>query len=325
MTGEPPIDGPHDGIEVGKRLVRQGGGTGLSLSERVREKLQRLAWRTPLHGLRLKGRHPLKLIAVADDPFLGDLGRGAALLDGRLMFRGESVPLDRLELQRPKFSAAFARHLHGFAWLRDLSSVAPRVTAVPIAETIMRQWLAEHGERIAEPAWAAETCGRRMLFWIAHAPLILSSTDLVYRSQVLHAIARTARHLDGEAGKAPPGLSAIVAWAGVVAGGLVIPGGDPRRAFGEAGLARALATGVSDDGGLLGRSPADQLQAVMTLAALREIYAARRLDMPEAVAAVLTIMVSALLGVCHGAGGLSCWQGKSWCPSAYMNACTGLR
>ncbi len=213
MTPPQPIDEPRDGIDVGKRLVRQGGGTGLSLSERIAEKLQRLAWRTPLHGLRLKGRHPLKLIAIADDPFLGDLARGQALLAGQLMFRGESVPIDRLGLDRPKFSTAFAEHLHGFAWLRDLSSVAPRVTAVPIAETLMLQWLNAHGDRVSEPAWSAHLTGRRMLFWIAHAPLILSSTDLVYRSRVLNTIARAARHLDGEAGKAPAGIRAITAWA----------------------------------------------------------------------------------------------------------------
>ncbi|KQM79598.1 heparinase [Sphingomonas sp. Leaf22] len=328
MTPPQPIDEPRDGIDVGKRLVRQGGGTGLSLSERIAEKLQRLAWRTPLHGLRLKGRHPLKLIAIADDPFLGDLARGQAMLRGELMFRGEAVPIDRLGLDRPKFSAAFAEHLHGFAWLRDLSSVAPRVTAVPIAETLMLQWLNAHGDRVSEPAWTAHLTGRRMLFWIAHAPLILSSTDLVYRSRVLNTIARAARHLDGEAGKAPAGIRAITAWAGVVAAGLVIPGGDPRRGFGENGLARALTTGVFDDGGIVSRSPADQLDVVMTLTALREIYAARRLDVPEPQQLALTRMVAALLGVAHGEGGLACWQGSGPVTGdriADVVAATGVR
>ncbi len=328
MTALPPTDGPRDGIDVGKRLVRQGGGTGLSLSDRIAERLQRLAWRTPLHGLRLKGRHPLKLIAVADDPFLGDFERGAALLSGELMFRGERLPLDRLGLDRPRFSAAFGEHVHSFGWLRDLSSVAPRVTAVPIAETIMLQWLAAHGERVTDPAWRADLCGRRLLAWIAHAPLILSSTDLVYRSLVLNTIARAARHLDGEAGKTAPGLPAITAWSGVVAAGLVVPGGDPRRGFGETGLTRALTQGLFDDGGLLGRSPAALLDAIMTLTALREIYAARRLDAPEIVSNSLTRMVAALLGVCHGTGGLSCWQGSGPVDGdrlADIVAATGVR
>jgi len=311
MTQAPPGDDDRrDGIDVGKRLVRQGGGTGLSLSERVAERLQRMTWRTPLHGLRLTGRHPLKLIAVADDPFLGDLARGQALLDGDLMFRGERVAIDRLALDRPRFSAAFAEHLHGGTWLRDLSSVAPRVVAVPIAEALMREWLAAHGDTVAEPAWRADLCGRRMLSWILHAPLILSSADLVYRSRVLNTIARAARHLDGEAGRAPAGIRAITAWAGVVAAGLVVPGGDPRRAFGEAGLTRALTAGLYDDGGSIGRSPAEQLDIVMTLTALRDLYGARRLEPPDILGATLTGMVAALMGVCHGDGGLSCWQGS---------------
>lgn len=328
MIDTPSRDPDADGIEVGKRLIRQGGGTGLSLSERIADRIQRLAWRTPFHAMRLKGRHPLKLIAVADDPFLGDLDRGAALLDGDLMFRNERVPIDRLNLDRPRFTTAFADHLHSFAWLRDLSSVAPRVTAVPIAETLMLQWLAAHGDKVSEPAWRADLWGRRLLFWIAHAPLILSSTDLVYRSRVLNTIARGARHLDRVAPRAPAGIGAICAWNGVLAAGLVIPGGDPRRAFGETGLARALATGLFSDGGTIGRSPAEQLDAVTMLTMLREIYAARRIDPPVFLTDALTQMVAALLGVCHGESGLSCWQGSgpvSGDMIADIVAATGVR
>lgn len=78
-----PEDGPGaDGIDQGKRLIRSGGDKGLSLAERISERLQRLAWRTPLHSVRLRGRYPLKLIAVADDPFFGDVTRGHLPVDG---------------------------------------------------------------------------------------------------------------------------------------------------------------------------------------------------------------------------------------------------
>ena len=69
-------DVPRDGIDEGKRLIRAGGDKGLSLTERLTEGLHRLTWRTPLHDLRLKGRHPLKLVAVPDDPVPGDAARG---------------------------------------------------------------------------------------------------------------------------------------------------------------------------------------------------------------------------------------------------------
>jgi len=298
-----------DGIDQGRRLIRIGGDRGLSLADRVSERLTRLAWRTPLHSLRLRGRHPLKLIAVTDDPFFGDIARGRALLDGELRYRGERRAIEALDLAKADWSKPYAEHLHGFVWLRDLSSVATRVDAVPIAEALMRKWLDAHADRVTDPAWRADLWGRRILMWTAHAPLILSSTDLVYRSKVLNTLARGARHLDGQADRVPAGTPRIAAWCGVLAAGLMIPGGDPRRTFGEAGLTRALRNSVTDDGGIVGRSPLALLDAVMLLTLLRSTYAARRLDAPEVVVATLTRMASALLGVTLGDRGLASWQG----------------
>ncbi len=303
-------DSAADGVEPGKRLVRSGGSAGLSLADRVAERFHRLAWRMPLHNMRLRGRHPLKLIAVAEDPFFGDTERGNALLDGMVMFRGEERSIAALDFARADWSRAFGEYLQSFAWLRDLSSVTVRVTAAPIAEAITAKWLAAHSEKVSEPAWRADLWGRRILFWTAHAPLILSANDLVYRSSVLHALARGARHLDRAADRVPLGVPRIAAWCGVLAAGLMIPGGDPRRSFGETGLKRALDGSVFDDGGSVGRSPAGQLDAIQLLTMLCESYSARRLDPPAFVQAALGKMVTALLGVCHGDKGLASWQGS---------------
>ncbi|RYE02555.1 MAG: heparinase [Sphingomonadales bacterium] len=303
-------DSAADGVEPGKRLVRTGGSGGLSLADRIAERLQRLAWRSPLHNMRLRGRHPLKLIAVAEDPFFGDPERGNALLDGVVLFRGEERSIAGLDFARADWSKPFGEYLQSFAWLRDLSSVTVRVTAAPIAEAITARWLAAHAEKVSEPAWRADLWGRRILFWTAHAPLILSANDLVYRSSVLHALARGARHLDRAADRVPLGVPRIAAWCGVLAAGLMIPGGDPRRAFGETGLKRALDGSVFDDGGTVGRSPAGQLDAIQLLTMLCESYEARRLDPPVFVQAMLSKMVTALLGVCHGDKGLASYQGS---------------
>ena len=101
----------------------------------------------------------------------------------------------------------------------------------------MRKWLAAHAEQVSEPAWRADLWGRRILFWTAYAPYILSSADPVYRSSVLYALARGARHLERSADKALPGLARITAWSGVIAAALVVQGGPARLKSGEAGLA----------------------------------------------------------------------------------------
>lgn len=327
MTGETPDSGA-DGIEAGKRLVRHGGDRGLSLAERLAEHFQRLAWRSPIHAMRLKGRHPLKLIASGEDPFFGDPRRGNALLAGNIMFRGETRAIANLDFARPSWSAPFGTYLHSFAWLRDLSTVAPRTIGCPIAEDIMQRWLAVHNEKVSEPAWRADLWGRRILAWTAHAPLVLSSNDLIYRSALLHALARGARHLDRAADRVPAGIPRIAAWCGVLVAGLMMPGGDPRRAFGEAGLKRAFDVSVFDDGGTVGRSPAGQLDAIELVTMLCEAYDARRLEPPAFVTAMLAKMVTALLGVCHGDKGLASWQGAAPIPGeviAQAIEATGVR
>jgi uncharacterized heparinase superfamily protein len=298
-----------DGIDEGKRLIRIGSSAGLSLADRVAERFRKLAWRTPLHALRLRGRHPLKLVAVPEDPFVGNPRRGNALLDGRIALRGDSVAIADLDFAKPEWSKPLAHHLHSFAWLRDLSTVATRPVGVPIAETIMRLWLEVHADKVSEPAWTPELWGRRILHWTAHAPLILSSSDLVYRSKVLNTLARGARHLDRSADKAPAGVARIAAWCGVICAGLLIPGGDPRRQIGEDGLEKAIEGAVYEDGGVIARAPLAQVDIIMLLTMLREAYTARRLAPPATLSAALGRMVPALQGVCHGDHGLSSWQG----------------
>ncbi|UYY60300.1 heparinase II/III family protein [Sphingomonas sp. S2-65] len=288
-----------------------GGDRGLSLADRIAERLSRLTWGTPLHAMRLKGRYPLKLIAVPDDPFFGDSERGNALLDGRVSFRGEQAAILSIDFARPSGSAAFEDYLQSFAWLRDLSSVTTRAQGAPIAEEIMRRWLAAHAEKVSDAAWRGDLWGRRILAWTAHAPLILSSKDLVYRSTLLHALARGARHLDRCADRVQIGPPRIAAWCGVLVAGLVMPGGDPRRGFGEAGLKRALDQSVFEDGGVVTRSPAAQLDAIQLLTILIEAYAARRQDPPEFLQQTQAKMVTALLGVCHGDKGLASFQGTA--------------
>ncbi|MDG5488581.1 heparinase II/III family protein [Sphingomonas sp. BGYR3] len=328
MNIQTPPSPPGDGIDEGKRLVRLGGDRGLSLAERLTDRFQRLAWRTPIHRLALRGRYPLKLLAVADDPFMGDAARGNAMLQGMLSYRGETLNIAGLSLDRPGFSRPFAEYVHSFAWLRDLSTVAPRVTAAPIAESIMRQWLDAHAERVGDPAWRADQWGRRILFWVAHAPLILSSSDLIYRSRVLNTLARGSRHLERVVDKAPAGLPRIAGWSGMVASLLMIPGGDGRRAGAEAGLERALGASLFGDGGVVSRSPDAQAEAIMLLTMLRATYAARRLDAPGWLEQALVRMVAALIGLRHGDGSTGSWQGSAPMDADALDqivAATGVR
>lgn len=313
-------DPAEDGIEQGKRLIRVADDKGLSLAQRIANRFYLMSWKTPIHGRRLKGKYPLKLLAVPDDEMPGDPRAGQAIRAGYFLFRGLKQPIDALDFDRLAVQPAFADYLHSFAWLRDLASAGTREQGAPIAEAVMRKWLAVHADTPSEPAWRADNAGWRLLFWSAHAPLILSSSDLVYRSLVLNCIARTARHLDRGADKAHLGLPRLVAWGGIVAASMLLPGGAARKVFGEAGLKRAIETAFHGDGGVVSRSPIDQFDAIMLLSMVMAVYEVRREQAPHFLKEGLARAVPALLGLTHGDGGLASWQGAGAMDRARVEA-----
>jgi len=303
MADEPEQgDGTSDG-----RPHRAGQRPGSSLSETLGRTLKKLSFRTPVHKLRLRGRYPLQLLDVPADPIPGSLRAGRALLDGKMIAAGETIRFEALG--RGGFSPAFTEYWQSFAWLRDLAASVERRGAAPVAEKLMRQWLATHAREVTEPAWRPDLWGRRILFWTAYAPFILDTRDGEYRKELLNALARGARHLDTAADTAPQGLPRVMAWAGVIAAGLLFPGGDLRTAHGEAGMTRALALAVHADGGLISRSPTEQLAFVELLAQLRGVYEVRARPLAGAVALALGQAIPVLASATLGDGGLSSWQG----------------
>ncbi len=278
------------------------------------EIVKRLARGSLLSRLRSK-RQPLKLVAVPRDHVAGDRQRGTRILAGSLPVGSETIALADLDFARFRGSDWVSENVQGFAWLRDLAAAASRERGAPVGEALTGRWLIAHGTRPDE-AWAPHLWGERILFWTAFAPYILSSDDGGYRSALLNTLARGARHLEANAEKAPAGLKRVTAWCGVVAAGLLVQGGVPRLARGEAGLARALGSAQFDDGGLVSRSPFEQALLVDRLGLLRSSYLAAKQTIPEGIETAAAAALAALHGVTLGDGALSSWQGCGpWEPA----------
>lgn len=255
-----------------------------------------------------RSKLPLKLVAVPRDHVHGERQRGDSLLAGRFTLGSETLPLKDLDFGQIGAAGPLAEQLQGFSWLRDLAAAASREKGARLAEAVVGRWLLAHGAKVDE-AWAPHLWGERILFWTAYAPYILSSSDGGYRSALLNTLARGARHLDGAADRAAAGLDRVTAWCGVVAAGLLVQGGVPRVARGEAGLSRALATAQFDDGGLVSRSPFEQILLVDRFGLLRSCYLASKQTMPDGIEAAAQASLAALHGVMMGDGALSSWQG----------------
>jgi uncharacterized heparinase superfamily protein len=255
-----------------------------------------------------RSKQPLKLAAVPRDHVHGERARGDALLAGRFTVGSEILSLKDLDFGAVSAAGPLAEQLQGFSWLRDLAAAASREKGARLAEAVVGRWLLAHGTRIDE-AWAPHLWGERILFWTAYAPYILSSGDSGYRSALLNTLARGARHLDSSADRAAAGLDRVTAWCGVVAAGLLVQGGVPRVARGEAGLARALASAQFDDGGLVSRSPYEQMLLIDRLGLLRSCYLAAKQTMPQGIETAAQASLAALHGIMMGDGALSSWQG----------------
>ena len=303
------------------------------------ERLVRLAYRLGVPGGVLRSpfrKAPrARMLATVENPLPGQRAAGTALRAGWLSVHGGRLTLADLDYASKTITPPFERALHGFRWLDDLAASGPRETAAPLAETLLAGWLAAHHRRgkgparpRKGPAWDVGNTGQRLLGWLIHAPLILSGHDQALRGDILAALDETARWLDRHVGQAADRLGEVAGWCGIVAAGLLLPEGKPRRLYGEAGLLRALGELIGDDGGVLSRSPLAQIEAIELLVRLSACYKATRRDPPEAVPAMLALLVPPLLCLLHGDGGLGNWQGAGAIEAARITALiavTGVR
>lgn len=289
------------------------------------EALIRLAYRIgiPGHAIAAPFRRPqpLRVLATVESPNRGDRTVGTALRAGHFLIHGVRLPVATFDFSLPaRHAPGVERVVHGFGWLADLAASAPRADGAGVAERIATQWLHAHGTPGKGPAWEPELAGLRLVAWLVHAPLMLGGNDKGLKSRLLAAISETAGWLDRRAPKEPAGFGQVAAWAGVVAAGLLLPHGKPRRLFGEAGLVTALGDMVGEDGGVLSRCPAAQLDAIRLLTDLIACYEAVDIAPPPALAVMRELLVPPLLALRHGDGALGSWQGQGAIPADRVNA-----
>lgn len=299
----PPPPQDEDGS-----LRRTGGDRGLSLSERIVAGAASRIYATPLHRLRLRGRFPLKLLGVPTDPVPGDPHIGERILAGRLIHAGHTAMIRDLSFAAPDAPAAWRDWAHGWQWLRDLAIQPDARAATQAAEALVQRWLAEFGDY--DPiAWRADLMGTRLLLALGHAPLILSSSNQIYRSSLLSAIATWARHLDRATRRLPEGLGRARALCGLYAAGTLIPGGEVRAELALAGLQSLLPVLVLPDGGIASRTPIDALalaDLLLFTASAPEAVGSRA---PPVFADTLARLVPALRGLMLGDGQVGAWHG----------------
>lgn len=288
-----------------------------SMSRSVRE----VGYGMRLYSQRLKGRHPLKLLASPQDPAPGSAERGRKILAGNLDYNGEKTDITNplcfgdIERMHPEFM----RQFHSFGWITDLAELAKEDGVRVTVEKFISRWIDKY-ERWHSDVWASDIIGARLANLIVHAPLALSSQDMVYRSKLLNAMAQQARHLSRTINDAPPGMPAIAAASGLLIAGLLLPGGSVLLARGAQKLNIYLEAYILPDGGLASRNPDDAVQTMRYLIIIKAGYLDVSQTPPEWLQTTLDKMAPFVRGLRHGGGQIARFNSASTISSLAIDS-----
>ena len=279
------------------------------------EALIRMAYRLgiPGHALSQPFRRPqpVRVLATVEHCVPGDRAAGVALRAGHFVVNGGRYAIGQVDFAvSGRINPGLERVVHGFGWLADLAAGAARPDGIALAERITGLWLDANREVGKGAGWEVEYAGWRLMAWLVHAPLVLAGQAKGLKARLLTQIEQTAHWLDRKVAREASDMGAMVGWAALVAAGLLLPHGRPRRLYAEAGLLRALGDCVGEDGGVLSRCPAAQLDLVRLLTDLIACYAAAGHEPPQAIIVMRELLVPPLLSLRHGDGGLGNWQGQ---------------
>ncbi len=288
------------------------------LLKRLKEMARKLIYASPIHELYLKGPHPLRLLGTPKDPWAGSVTAGSHILAGNFFNEGGLLSnpdhakgewQDGQIWQAMNLSPKWQQHLHSFCWLRDLNRVVDRKAARDKAIILTRNWLQDF-DSWHDLAWSPDIIGQRLIGWMAYAPLILDSDDLIYRSKLLNSLARQARHLYHAGDEMLRGLPRIQAIGGLIIAGLYVPGGESWLDRGTALLKLALAQEILADGGISTRCPEDMNRVLQNLLMIRASYKATAHNIPQTLDDAICRMIPALKNLLHGDGRLALFNGS---------------
>jgi len=294
-----------------------------SLPRKLRKRLTALArkisYASWYHEYRLKGKHPLRLLGTPKDLWAGSCAAGAHILSDRFYDQGQLLRNpDHKAGEWPQGTIWRARdldpkslhYLHSFCWLRDLSCSVDRNAARQKALALTGFWLKDF-DQWHDRAWSPDILGQRIINWMAYAPLILDSNDLVYRSKILNCLARQARHLYHRGDRSLRGLPRMRAIGGLIMAGLYVPYGEDWLKKGTAQLNKALGEEIFSDGGVASRNPEDLYRILRDSLMIRQSYKAMGHDVPEKLNDAISRMTPMLKALLHGDGSLALFNGAS--------------
>ena len=231
-----------------------------------------------------------------------------ALADGHVEARGRS-PFDI-----PPPSAAWARALYGFGWLRHL-----RAADTALAREHGRSLVADAigpRRRDLERGVARETrvVARRVISFLCQSPLVLNGADRGFYATFLKSIGRGVAALEQDAVGARDPLDRLAASVALSYAALCCSGFETRLKRATRLLSAELDAQILPDGGHVSRNPGVLIGLLLDLLPLRLMYASRGIEMPPALSRAVDRMMPMLRYLRGASGELALFNGMGATP-----------
>ncbi|MGQ0674083.1 MAG: heparinase II/III family protein [Hyphomicrobium sp.] len=214
-------------------------------------------------------------LRTADPSFWHEIQLGQFGLAGTIAeLKGRSP----FEIRPP--NAAWTRSLHGFGWLRHLDA-ADQEEARAAARRLAVEWIVR---RRSHPPLATDPAvtGRRLISWLSNSSLLLDRADVATYEAITKSLGAELVWLAANWRQGADGYPRLLALIALVLADLCVAGHDQHLMDAERHFAQELSRQILADGGHVSRNPAVLVELMLDLLPLRQCFAARNRQPPEA-------------------------------------------
>lgn len=265
----------------------------------------------PAYRLKLMtAKPPDKLLLAPQDIHAADADIAQQIYAGYFSFAGKIINAHgHLPFELAPPGEDWERELASFAWLRHLRA-ANTALANANAHAIVDDFLLHADEHRA--AQEAPVVTRRLLSFLAHAPMILEGGDADFGRRLMRKLVQDKLFLDREIAFSLLGPDRLFAAIAVAEYCVCVCAKLPVLRRATARLVKELDRQILPDGGHISRNPAMLAELLLDLLPLREAYASQALSVPPQLLSAIDRMLPMLRTLRLGDGSLALFNGMGF-------------
>ena len=279
---------------------------GLAFREAGRAMRGAAVW--SLSKVALSTPQPTRLIFAPQDLRTADPTIATDIYSGFFAFAGRAITTSgRSPFAFVPPSRAWGEALYGFGWLRHL-----RAAGTALAQANARSLVDEFvTSKLGDRQLACDTpvMARRLMSLISQSPLILEGADHAFYQRFLKILGQHVRDLERHVRAGALPFSQLMAAIALCYAGLCCEGLERNLRRASRLLARELERQILADGGHASRNPRILIELLFDLLPLRQMFASREVDTPEALLRAIDRILPMIRLFRHGDGTLSHFNG----------------